>query len=102
MYDKKHKGSFRSGKSLTSHVVTRWYRAPEVILMANYYSYSVDIWSVGCIFAELLGMMKSNFANFTQRKPLFPGLQCSTLSPAGYDNEDGITLDDEIDKQHDD
>ena len=69
-------------KQLTTHVVTRWYRPPEVILMSHYYSYSVDIWSVGCIFAELLGMMEENFANFTERKPLFPGLSCTTLSPA--------------------
>ena len=46
-------------KNLTKHVVTRWYRAPEVILMNKMYSYSVDIWSVGCIFAELLTMMDS-------------------------------------------
>jgi len=45
-------------KELTRHVVTRWYRAPEVILMNEYYSYSIDMWSVGCIFAELLSMME--------------------------------------------
>ena len=54
-------------KNLTKHVVTRWYRAPEVILMNKMYSYSVDIWSVGCIFAELLTMMETNFANWTDR-----------------------------------
>lgn len=46
---------------LTSTVVTLWYRAPEVLLGTTYAT-PVDIWSVGCIFAEL----------FT-RKPLFPG-----------------------------
>ena len=60
-------------KNLTKHVVTRWYRAPEVILMNKMYSYSIDIWSVGCIFAELLTMMESNYANWTDRQPLFPG-----------------------------
>ena len=54
-------------KNLTKHVVTRWYRAPEVILMNKMYTYSVDIWSVGCIFAELLTMMETNFANWTDR-----------------------------------
>ena len=44
-------------KELTKHVVTRWYRAPEVILMNQMYSYSIDMWSVGCIFAELLSMI---------------------------------------------
>jgi len=43
-------------------VVTRWYRAPEVILNASEYTKGVDIWSIGCILAELLG-----------RTPLFPG-----------------------------
>ena len=53
-------------KELTQHVVTRWYRAPEVIL-DDYYSYGVDMWSLGCIFAELLSMMKEHAANFTER-----------------------------------
>ena len=47
---------------LTEYVVTRWYRAPEIMLSCQEYSCAVDIWSVGCIFAECLG-----------RKPLFPG-----------------------------
>ena len=46
----------------TEYVITRWYRAPEVILNASEYTKAVDIWSVGCIIAELLG-----------RTPLFPG-----------------------------
>jgi mitogen-activated protein kinase 1/3 len=49
--------------------------------MNDFYSYSVDIWSVGCIFAELLSMMKENFDNFTERKPLFPGSSSYKLSP---------------------
>ena len=47
---------------LTEYVVTRWYRAPEIMLACHEYSKPSDIWSVGCIFAELLG-----------RKPFFPG-----------------------------
>ena len=50
-------------KELTKHVVTRWYRAPEVILMNEFYSYSIDMWSVGCIFAELLN----------KGRPILPG-----------------------------
>ena len=46
---------------LTSVVVTLWYRSPEV-LMGLSYATPVDIWSCGCIFAELF-----------LRKPLFPG-----------------------------
>ena len=49
-------------QQLTEYVVTRWYRAPEVILNASEYYHAIDIWSIGCIFAELLG-----------RAPLLPG-----------------------------
>jgi serine/threonine protein kinase len=48
--------------NLTEYVVTRWYRAPEIMLSCKTYTYGVDVWSTGCIFGELL-----------QRKPLFPG-----------------------------
>ncbi|KAJ3788957.1 Pkinase-domain-containing protein [Lentinula aff. detonsa] len=39
---------------MTQLVVTLWYRAPEILLGAEKYSTAVDMWSVGCIFAELL------------------------------------------------
>lgn len=47
---------------LTEYVVTRWYRAPEIMLACQEYTSAIDMWSVGCIFAELLA-----------RSPLFPG-----------------------------
>eukprot|EP00296_Roombia_truncata_P000064 JP435722.1.p1 GENE.JP435722.1~~JP435722.1.p1 ORF type:complete len:369 (+),score=134.07 JP435722.1:42-1148(+) len=47
---------------LTQYVITRWYRPPELLLSAKEYTRAVDLWSVGCIFAELIG-----------RRPLFPG-----------------------------
>uniref|UniRef100_A0A8C6W0H9 mitogen-activated protein kinase n=1 Tax=Nothobranchius furzeri TaxID=105023 RepID=A0A8C6W0H9_NOTFU len=47
---------------MTGYVVTRWYRAPEVMLNWMHYTQTVDIWSVGCIMAEML-----------QGKPLFKG-----------------------------
>ncbi|CAH8517014.1 unnamed protein product [Schistosoma mattheei] len=40
---------------LTQEVVTQYYRSPELLMEATRYSYAVDIWSVGCTFAELLG-----------------------------------------------
>ena len=49
-------------KSYTHEIVTLWYRAPEVLLGGSHYSTPVDIWSVGCIFAEL-----------ARKQPLFPG-----------------------------
>ncbi|XP_064422393.1 STKc_p38 domain-containing protein [Latimeria chalumnae] len=39
---------------MTGYVVTRWYRAPEIILNWMHYTQTVDIWSVGCILAEML------------------------------------------------
>jgi len=41
-------------KEMTQEVVTQYYRAPELLLGAKHYDFSVDMWSVGCIYAELL------------------------------------------------
>jgi serine/threonine protein kinase len=49
-------------RQYTHEVVTLWYRAPEILLGSPTYSIPVDMWSVGCIFAELLS-----------KKPIFPG-----------------------------
>ena len=68
---------------LSVHVVTRWYRAPELILIETDYSSAIDVWSVGCIFAELMMMIKENAPTFLDRTPLFPGKFCFPLSPPG-------------------
>ncbi|KAH9417432.1 Mitogen-activated protein kinase 1 [Dermatophagoides pteronyssinus] len=47
---------------LTEYVATRWYRAPEIMLNSKGYTKSIDIWSVGCILAEMIS-----------NRPLFPG-----------------------------
>jgi len=49
-------------RTYTHEVVTLWYRAPEILLGGRQYSTGVDMWSMGCIFAEMC-----------TRKPLFPG-----------------------------
>jgi len=41
-------------KHYTHEVVTLWYRAPEILLGQNDYSLGVDMWSIGCIFAEMM------------------------------------------------
>lgn len=38
----------------THEVVTLWYRAPEILLGTKLYSMAVDVWSLGCIFAEMV------------------------------------------------
>ena len=68
-------------RELTSHVVTRWYRAPELILLEKNYTAAIDIWSLGCIIAELLGTIKENAPTYLDRSPLFPGASCFPLSP---------------------
>ena len=40
---------------MTKEVVTQYYRAPEILMGARHYTNAVDMWSVGCIFGELLG-----------------------------------------------
>jgi len=50
------------GTVLTDYVATRWYRAPEILLGSPDYTKGVDVWSVGCILAEML-----------IQEPLFPG-----------------------------
>ncbi|KDR72874.1 hypothetical protein GALMADRAFT_252193 [Galerina marginata CBS 339.88] len=50
-------------RTYTHEVVTLWYRAPEVLLGSRHYSTAIDMWSVGCIFAEMA----------MQGAPLFPG-----------------------------
>jgi len=69
----------RLKRHLTGHVVTRWYRAPELILLQENYTDAIDIWSVGCIYAELLGMLADTRTD--ERGPLFPGSSCFPLSP---------------------
>ncbi|KAL0283825.1 UNVERIFIED_CONTAM: Mitogen-activated protein kinaseMMK2 [Sesamum angustifolium] len=47
---------------MTEYVVTRWYRAPELLLNCSEYTTAIDVWSAGCILAEIV-----------TREPLFPG-----------------------------
>lgn len=43
-----------SSKYMTQEVVTQYYRAPELLMGARHYTNAIDVWSIGCIFAELL------------------------------------------------
>ena len=71
-------------RELTGHVVTRWYRAPEVILVEKGYTAAIDVWSAGCILSELLQMIKENSPTYLDRSPLFPGTCCFPLSPDSH------------------
>lgn len=50
------------GETYTDYVATRWYRAPELLVGDTRYGRPVDIWAVGCLFAEIMS-----------GDPLFPG-----------------------------
>merc|ERR1719361_2423612 len=69
-------------RHITRHVVTRWYRGPEVILLQQKQATlsAVDMWSIGAIFAELLQMQRENRPDPTKRGPIFPGDSCFPLS----------------------
>jgi mitogen-activated protein kinase 1/3 len=72
----------RLRRQLTTHVVTRWYRAPEVILHESY-DEALDVWALGCVLAELLGMQAPYSPE--QRAPLLPGASCFGMSPLAND-----------------
>ena len=55
-------GQERPDEGMTEYVVTRWYRAPELLVSNSTYTEKLDVWSVGCILGEML-----------KRQPLFPG-----------------------------
>lgn len=44
-------------RTYTHEVVTLWYRAPEILLGSKFYSTSVDVWSLGCVFAEMVSLV---------------------------------------------
>jgi mitogen-activated protein kinase 1/3 len=64
-------------KTVTPHISTRWYRAPEAILLEPVYSAELDMWAIGCIYAELLSKLPGNMYS----GPIFPGQACHPISP---------------------
>jgi len=70
---------------LTPHITSRFYRAPEVILM-SLYDHKIDIWGLGCILGEMLMVMKYG----EYKGPLFYGSSCFPLSPVSQHNLVGL------------
>ncbi len=56
-------------------IVTLWYRAPEVLLGATHYSTPVDMWSVGCIFAELVRKVRCASPHMIARPALLRNVE---------------------------
>ncbi|KAG6085532.1 hypothetical protein E4U31_004622 [Claviceps sp. LM219 group G6] len=75
-------------QNMTSNVITRWYRPPELLFGAKHYSGAVDVWSVGTVFAELI-----------LRAPFLPGnneldqirMICEAIGTPTEDNWPGVT-----------
>jgi len=78
----------RSAPHYTNRVATLWYRAPELLLGSNNYTTAIDMWSLGCLFFELLTL-----------RPLFPGdregkiidLICQTCGTPSEETWPGIS-----------
>jgi len=72
-------------RSLTPHVVTRYYRPPEVILVEKNYDTKVDIWSFGCIASEIIQSSEVYEKNgfLRDKRTPFNGKFCHPLSPSG-------------------
>jgi serine/threonine protein kinase len=64
----------------TTHFGTLWYRPPEVCLLSSQFNEAVDLWAVGCIMAELVGLLPGH-----KRGALFPGLQESDFNTRSID-----------------
>lgn len=60
-------------RTLSRRVVTRYYRAPELLLGSETYDAAIDIWSLGCIFAEMLHSLAPSTFDTSASAVLFPG-----------------------------
>ena len=65
----------KAPRNLSPHVYSRVYRPPEVVLVENEYSFSADIWSIGCILFELL-LCQSFYESSASILYLFPSTSC--------------------------
>jgi len=77
-------------RRLSNHIVSRWYRPPEVVLLEKEYDSSVDIWSMGCIASELIACTKEYRKSGVslESRFLFTGNMCYPLSPKDEDGEE--------------
>lgn len=85
-------------RQLSNGVVSRWYRPPEIIMALPQYSFAADMWSLGCVLAELLfasedyqGQKRSGDDRF-----LFQGNSCFPLSPFDAGDKSLISKDDQL------
>jgi serine/threonine protein kinase len=77
---------------VSSHMVARWYRPPEIILECKHYDSKIDIWSIGCILGEMAYIWSDNFKGDSNNRFLFKGSSCYPLSPSGKSNAAEISI----------
>jgi serine/threonine protein kinase len=75
-------------RQLSSAVLSRWYRSPEIILCEKEYSQAVDMWSIGCILHELIHSCEAyvpkrskKVSEYFSNRHAFPGDSCFPISP---------------------
>ena len=73
----------KAKRSMSSHVGSRWYRAPELVIVENKYDQASDIWSFGCCLYELMKILNEEKSTSSI---LFQGNSCFPLSPL-YPND---------------
>ena len=81
-------------RDMSQHVGTRWYRAPELILLDPKYDKSIDMWAVGCILYEMIYISKAycNQKGFNSKKRhAYKGDSCYPLSPLNLNKEEEIS-----------
>lgn len=78
-------------RCFSQHVGSRWYRAPEIIMVEPQYDQSSDMWSMGVLMHELLQYTfredPKDKEAFRQKQYLFKGTSCFPLSPSNKDEE---------------
>lgn len=74
-------------RALTPHVISRWYRPPEIILIEKHYDYAVDMWCLGCTLGELLYSTNDYCHLKIENRFMFQGDSCFPFSPRGEDED---------------
>ena len=71
-------------RALSNHVISRWYRPPEIIMIEKNYNQAVDMWSLGCVLAEMIKCTETyrSTMEHVDKRFIFPGSSCFPLTPS--------------------
>jgi serine/threonine protein kinase len=88
-------------RNMSPAVISRWYRPPEVVLCDQNYNQSCDVWSLGCVLAEMLNCTEKQLEkrkNNFKKRIMFRGESCYPISPFKNNNDGEETLIDNKDQ----